>query len=313
MMTDGQAGLIFPRKVCYDTPRSTDTESNNMEFIEENCIMHVLGVDIGGSGIKGTPIDTTTGTLLKERHRIPTPQPAAPGAVTETVAQLVDYFHWDGPIGCGFPAVIKDGIVQTAANIAPAWIGMSARCLLERATGCPVWVANDADTAGLAEMRFGAGRGRSGVVLVVTIGTGIGTALFVDDHLVPNTELGHIEIHNRDAETYASDGVRKEEDLKWSEWAARLDEYLRMVERLLWPDLIIIGGGVSKKYEKFFPFLTVRSEIVPAHLRNEAGMIGAAMVARSTLAGEMGGSNGMEQSNGKRVSSPALPEEATGE
>lgn len=241
--------------------------------------MDVLGIDIGGSGIKGAPIDLDSGTLRQERYRIPTPHPATPGAIAAAVAQVVDHFHWRGLVGCGFPAVVKQGVVYTAANISRSWIGVSAQRLFEQATGCTVQVINDADAAGIAEMRFGAGRGRKGTTLVVTIGTGIGTALFVDGLLVRNTELGHIEIRNREAERYASDGVRQQEDLKWRDWAARVDEYLRTMERLFWPDLIIVGGGVSKKHEKFFPFLTVRTEIVPAALRNEAGMIGAAIQA----------------------------------
>jgi polyphosphate glucokinase len=245
--------------------------------------MHILGLDVGGSGIKGAPIDTTSGALLHERHRIPTPSPPTPDAMVETMAEIVAHFNWQGLVGCGFPAVVKEGVVHTAANIAPEWVGRSAQEMLAHATGCPTWLLNDADAAGLAEMHFGAGQGRGGVVLVATLGTGIGTALFVNGHLVPNTELGHIEIHNRDAETYASDGVRKQLDLKWNHWALRLNEYLAMMERLFWPDLIIIGGGVSKKHDKFFPFLTTRAEIVPAHLRNEAGIIGAALATRHAL------------------------------
>jgi polyphosphate glucokinase len=200
--------------------------------------------------------------------------------VIDAAAQVVAHFNWNGLVGCGFPAVIKRGIVYTAANIAPEWVGVPGQHRLKEAIGCPVWLLNDADAAGLAEMEFGNGRGRQGVVLIVTLGTGIGTSLFVNGMLVPNTELGHIEIRCKDAERRASDGARKSKNLDWDEWAVLVSEYLGTIERLLWPDLIIIGGGVSKKHEKFFPLLTLRSEIVPAHLLNEAGMIGAALAAQ---------------------------------
>lgn len=248
--------------------------------------MQVLGLDVGGSGIKGALVDTQAGTMLTERHRISTPHPATPAAVVETAAQIVTHFGWDGPVGCGFPAVVKEGMVRTASNIDAEWVGLPGQRMFAEATGCPVWLLNDADAAGTAEVAFGAGQGQRGLVLVITLGTGIGTAVFSDGHLLPNTELGHIELHGKDAETYASDGVRKKKDLKWNEWAVRLDEYLHAITRLLWPDLIIIGGGVSKKHEKFLPLLTVKSRIVPAMLRNEAGIIGAALVARRTFEAE---------------------------
>jgi len=245
--------------------------------------MNVLGIDIGGSGIKGALVDVQTGTLVGERHRIPTPNPATPDAVIETVAQIVAHFDWKGFVGCGFPAVIKHGTVHTAANISSEWIGVSGQSKFEQATGCLVWLLNDADAAGLAEMQFGAGRGHQGVVLVVTLGTGIGTALFTDGHLVPNTELGHIEIRGKDAEKRASAEVRKIKSLDWDKWAERINEYFHAMEKLFWPDLIIVGGGVSKRHEKFFSLLTIRTKIVPAHLLNEAGMIGSALAAQSAL------------------------------
>ncbi|NJN65746.1 MAG: ROK family protein [Chloroflexaceae bacterium] len=250
--------------------------------------MQVLGLDVGGSGIKGALVDTRMGTMITERHRIPTPQPATPAAVVETIAAITGHFGWCGPVGCGFPAVVKGGVVLTAANIDSGWVGLPGKRLLEEATGCPVWLLNDADAAGMAEMVFGAGQGQRGLVLVITLGTGIGTAVFSDGHLVPNIELGHIELHGKDAETYASDGVRKKKDLTWEQWAHRVDEYLHTVERLLWPDLMIIGGGVSKKHEKFLPLLTAKTPVVPAVLRNEAGIIGAALAARHSLAATSG-------------------------
>jgi polyphosphate glucokinase len=239
----------------------------------------MLGLDIGGSGIKGAIVDVQAGTLATPRQRIPTPTPATPEAVVATAAAVAHHFAWEGPLGCGFPAVIKDGVMHTAANVSPGWIGTNGQQLLEQATGAPVVLLNDADAAGLAEMRFGAGRGRAGVVLMLTVGTGVGTALFLDGKLVPNTELGHIEIRGRDAELRASDGARERKGWSYAAWAPRFDEYLQRISALLWPDLIIIGGGASRAYEKFAHLLTVKSEVVPALLRNEAGMIGAAVAA----------------------------------
>jgi len=244
--------------------------------------MHLLGIDIGGSGIKGAPVNLTTGELLAPRQRIPTPQPSKPEAVAGVVAEIAREFQWSGPIGAGFPGVIQHGVVRTAANMHKSWVNTDAAQLFRKATGCPVTVVNDADAAGMAEMAFGAGRGRGGVVLLVTIGTGLGSAVFVNGHLVPNTELGHIEIGGRDAELLASDAVRKEHKLSWKLWAAHLDHYLLRLEALLWPDLIILGGGVSKKHEKFIPRLTVQAEVVPAATFNEAGIIGAALTAAET-------------------------------
>ena len=247
--------------------------------------MQILGVDIGGTGIKGAPIDTDTGALLAERYRIPTPEGAKPKEVAVTVAELARHFNWHGPIGVGFPAAIRNGVALTAANIHKSWIGTNVAELFSGATGCPVRVINDADAAGLAEMTFGAGKGRMGVVLLVTIGTGLGTALFIDGRLLPNTELGHLEIRGKDAERRASDAARQRRRLSWEKWALLLDEYLLTLERLFCPDLIILGGGVSKKHERFLPLLTVRTEVVPAQLLNEAGMVGAALTARELASG----------------------------
>ena len=241
--------------------------------------MNVFGLDVGGSGIKGAPVDTETGMLLAERVRIKTPHPATPAAIVRTAVKVVRGAGWDGPVGCGFPAVVKDGVVHTAANIDDAAIGFDLGGALEERLGRPVGVVNDADAAGLAEVRWGEGRNREGVVLMLTLGTGIGTSLFVGGRLVPNTELGHIEIGGRDAEHRASDTARKREDLSWKEYAGRLDEYVTTIERLLWPDLIIVGGGISKKAEKFIPRLTARTKIVPAQMQNNAGISGAALAA----------------------------------
>jgi polyphosphate glucokinase len=241
--------------------------------------MQILGIDVGGTGIKGAPVDTETGTLLAPRHRIPTPVPAKPLTVAKVVAEIANHFDWHGPVGCGFPAAIRGGVVLTAANIHPKWVETNAEELFADHTGCPIRVINDADAAGLAEMTFGAGRGRKGTVLVITIGTGLGVAVFTDGHLLPNVEMGHIEIGGQDAELNASDAARKRDKLSWKKWAARFDRYLRTMEHLLWPELIILGGGVIKKADKFLPLLTVRAEVVRAQFLNEAGIVGAALAA----------------------------------
>lgn len=245
--------------------------------------MEILGVDIGGSGIKGAPVDVKKGILVAERHRIPTPQPSKPESVADVVAQIIEHFKWKGPVGCTFPAVIKDGVTYTAANVDKSWIGTNGQKLLHKRTGCPVLLLNDADAAGIAEMRFGAGKGHKGVVIVLTFGTGIGSAIFVNGQLVPNTEFGHMEIRGKDAEDRSSDRIRKEKDLGWNQWAARVDEFLGRMEVLFSPDLFIVGGGVSKKHDKFIPLLHPQAEVVPAQMRNEAGIIGAARAARALV------------------------------
>jgi len=239
--------------------------------------MEVLGIDIGGSGIKGAPVNIQTGELLGERYRVSTPSPSTPKAVAKTVAEVVRHFDWNGAIGCGFPAVIRNGEARTAANIDPSWLGTNVAELLSQQSGCPVTVLNDADAAGLAEMKFGAGRDRGGVVLLITIGTGLGSAVFTEGILVPNSELGHIRVKGKIGERYASDAVRKKKSLKWKKWAKRFDKYLDRVEFLFSPDLIILGGGASKKLDKFEKYLSVEAEIKAAELLNEAGIVGAAL------------------------------------
>jgi len=241
--------------------------------------MEVLGLDIGGTGIKGAVVDTDSGEMLTERYRLITPQPATPKAMITTMGDIVSHFDWQGPVGCGFPSSVKNGVVLTAANISKKWVGFNLEEALREMTGCDVVLLNDADAAGLAEMRFGAGRSQDGVVLIITLGTGIGVALFVGGQLVPNLELGHIEINGKDADNWASAIAREQENLSWKKWATRVDQYLNKMEFLLWPDLIIIGGGVSKKHEKFFPYLTTKTQVVPAEMRNQAGIVGAAIAA----------------------------------
>jgi polyphosphate glucokinase len=248
--------------------------------MEKGKVMQVLGIDIGGSGIKGAPVDIEKGKMLTKRYRIPTPKGAKPKPVAEVVGKIARHFDWNGPIGCGFPGVVQHGITRTAANVSNKWIGANAAKLFSEATGCPVKVINDADAAGLAEMTFGAGEGRTGVVLIVTIGTGLGTSLFTDGVLLPNTELGHIEIDCEDAELIASDAARKRDDLSWKKWGNQLDTYLSRLESLVWPDLIILGGGVSKKHKKFLPYVSVQAEVVIAKSFNEAGIIGAALAGK---------------------------------
>jgi polyphosphate glucokinase len=242
--------------------------------------MQILGIDIGGSGIKGAPVDIETGTFAEERHRIPTPQPSVPEAVAEVVAEIAKHFHWKGPIGCTFPAIIKDGTVLSAANVDKSWVGTNGQKLLQKKTKNPLLLVNDADAAGIAEMKFGAGQGRNGLVIILTLGTGIGSALFYNGVLIPNTEFGHLELRGKDAEWRASDRVRQEKELSWEKWGERVNEYIQHVEFLFSPDLFIIGGGVSKKSDKFFKYLELRTEIVPAKLLNDAGIVGAALAAQ---------------------------------
>lgn len=244
-----------------------------------------FGVDVGGSGIKGCPVDIDSGVLTEERLRIPTPQPATPEAVANVVAEIVEKFGWQGPVGITLPCVVKDGVALTEANVDKNWIGTDARTLFaERLGRSPeeVVVLNDADAAGMAEMQFGAGMGHRGLVVVLTFGTGIGSAMFIDGKLVPNTEFGHIEVDNQDAEKMAAASVKDNLDLSYPEWAPRVTRYIQTLERFLWPDLIIAGGGVSKKGHKWIPLLKTRSPVVAAALKNDAGIVGAATAAMNS-------------------------------
>lgn len=249
--------------------------------------MQIFGVDIGGSGIKGAPVDLDRGDLAEERCKVFTPHPATPDAVADGVKEVVAHFDWTGPVGITFPGVVTGGAtVRTAANVDKNWIHTDARALLsERLGGLPVTVLNDADAAGVAEMQFGAGHDRRGTVILLTFGTGIGSALFIDGELVPNTELGHLELNGHDAETRASTKAKEDQGLTWEHWARRVTKYLAHVEMLFSPELFIIGGGVSRKADRFLPLIEgIRAEIVPAQLQNNAGIVGAAMRAAKTAA-----------------------------
>ncbi len=241
-------------------------------------------MDIGGSGIKGCLVDLDEGRLLGERVRIETPQPSLPDSVYGVVAGIVESFGWGGQVGVTFPGVMKAGVAHTAANVDKSWIGTDVDAGLEQRIPGAVQTLNDADAAGLAEMRYGAGRGRGGVVLMLTFGTGIGSALFVDGRLVPNTEFGHIQVDGEDGERRASAAAREREELSYPAWALRVDRYLDVLEAGLWPDLIIVGGGVSKKASKWVPLLSTRTPVVPAELQNDAGIVGAALAAVERLA-----------------------------
>ena len=242
--------------------------------------MQAFGIDIGGSGIKGAPVDVATGTLLADRKKILTPRPATPEAVADVVREVARSFEWKGLAGITFPGVVTSGTIRTAANVDKSWIGTDAAKLFGKAVGGDVAVLNDADAAGIAEMIFGAGQGERGTVLMLTFGTGIGSALFTGGLLVPNTEFGHLEIRGKDAESRASERGKTEHAWGWKDWGQRVDEYLQHVEALVSPDLIIVGGGISKESEKWIPLLTgVRARVVPATLQNDAGIVGAAMAA----------------------------------
>lgn len=264
------------------TPSQTDESQVPQDAdsdTEHKMVQPVLGIDIGGSGVKGALVDIGRGELCSDRHRIETPQPATPDAVGEVVAEIVAHFEYTGVVGVTFPAVVRNGITLTAANVDDAWIGFDARAHFESVLGLEVTVLNDADAAGVAEVAFGAGKGLDGTLFVLTFGTGIGSAVFVNGELLPNTELGHIELNGRTVEPWASDRARREQDLSWKKWAKRVDAYLNYLDRLFSPDLFILGGGVSKKSDKFLDKIDTRARVVPAELLNEAGIVGAAYAA----------------------------------
>ncbi len=241
--------------------------------------MEIFGVDVGGSGVKGAPVDLTDGQLAAPRMRIPTPKPATPDAVIEAIAGIVSGHGWSGPIGVTVPGVVLDGVVQTAANISEEWIGFDAATGLSERLGMPVKVLNDADAAGLAEVTYGAAKGERGVVLLLTFGTGIGSAYLHEGTLIPNTELGHLKFKDGVAEEYAAGRLVKRGDLEIEWWARRVDEVLDYLDDLFWPNLFVFGGGISKRFEDYSHLLDTRARIVPAMLRNQAGIVGAALAA----------------------------------
>lgn len=241
--------------------------------------MRILGIDIGGSAVKGAPVDTRSGKLLAPRFRIPTPEPLTPLAMSRIVAEIARHFSWRGRIGAGFPGVVIGTRTLTSANLHPRFIGAATGKLFADATGCRVALINDADAAGLAEMRFGAGRSVPGAVLLLTLGTGVGTALFYDGVLFPNTELGHLQIRGRSAERYVSSAARKRRGLSWPAWGRELGAYVQTLENLFWPELVILGGGASAKSGKFLRHVKCRARLVVASSGNEAGIVGAALWA----------------------------------
>ncbi|GAB3126397.1 ROK family protein [Tsukamurella serpentis] len=240
-----------------------------------------FGVDIGGSGIKGGVVDLETGELVGERFKVDTPQPSTPQACAQVAREVIDHFSWEGPVGITVPAVVTNGIVRSAANIAPEWIGTDANALFGSTLDRPVTVLNDADAAGLAEDRYGAGRDFDGVILLLTLGTGIGSALIYRGTLVPNTEFGHIEVDGKEAEHRAASSVKERRGWSYEKWAGQVSRVIREYERLIWPDLIIVGGGISRKADKWVPLLDVRTQVIAAKLLNTAGIVGAAQAARS--------------------------------
>lgn len=241
--------------------------------------MQILGIDIGGTGIKGAIVDTSTGELLTEKFRLKTPKPAKPEEVAKTVHQITEHFNWKGKAGAGFPTPLAHGRCMSGGNLDPDWKGVHVDQLFSKVTGLDFTVINDADAAAEAEMHFGAGHGKEGLVAVITLGTGIGSGLFFNGHLIPNTELGHVSYKDQAFEKYAADSIRKKEDLSYSKWGKRLNKYFKHIELILSPDLFIIGGGASKKMDRFKDEITIDTPIIPAENQNEAGIIGAAMGA----------------------------------
>jgi polyphosphate glucokinase len=242
--------------------------------------MNILGIDIGGSALKGAPVNTTTGKLLGERHRIATPEALTPKEMAAAIKQLAAHFKWKGPIGIGFPGVVHGGIIRTSANLHKDFIDLDAAKFFSKAVGMPVSLVNDADAAGVAEARFGQGKGRKGTVLLLTFGTGVGSALFVNGELYPNSELGHLKFHGKSAEKSVAGSVKDRKKLSYKKWAHKVSEYLNQLETILWPELFVVGGGISADHAKWFKYLKIRTPIVPAAFLNEAGIVGAALAAK---------------------------------
>jgi len=260
------------------TDSTRDTPSTDPAAGTPQC--RGFGVDVGGSGIKGGIVDLDTGQLLGDRFKLLTPQPATPAAVAKTIAAVVNEFGWTGPLGVTYPGVVTHGIVQTAANVHKSWIGTNARDIIgAELTGQEVTILNDADAAGLAEARFGAGKDHSGLVVVLTFGTGIGSAVIHDGKLIPNTEFGHLEVDGKEAEHRAASSVKDKNNWSYEKWAKQVTRVLEAIENLMWPDLFIAGGGISRKADKWLPLLKSRTPVVAAALLNTAGIVGAAMAS----------------------------------
>lgn len=268
--------LISPTRTSARTTTSRRSAPKTSERTEGTLL---LGIDIGGTHIKGAPVDLKSGRLVTERFRVPTPKPATQDAVMDAVAQIVKHFSWKGPIGCTFPGVVRRNEILTAPHLHNSWIGVSASEVMQKRLGQPVTVLNDADAAALAESRFGAGKGEQGTILMVTVGTGLGTGLVYRGVVIPNTELGHIEVNGKDAESRASNAARENKNMRWKKWARHLSDYLQRLEDLINPELLIIGGGVAEDAERFFPHLRTRTRTVAARLGNSAGIVGAAIAA----------------------------------
>ena len=243
--------------------------------------MEILGIDIGGTGIKGAIVDVTSGNLVSEKHRIPTPKGAKPEDVAEVVAQMVEHFNWKGKVGCGFPAIISHGVARSSGNIHKSWRGLNVQDLFSRRTGLDFKVRNDADAAGLAAVSFGSGKDKKGLVLMITIGTGIGSGAFYNGVLIPNFELGSLPYKEyKCIEHYTADSVRKQEGLTYEEWGKRFNKFLKLVAFIFSPDLIILAGGASKKLHKYQEYLTVDVPVIASQFQNEAGIVGAALLAK---------------------------------
>jgi polyphosphate glucokinase len=285
-----EAAALADAPIKDDQDKAPPAEGEPIEAAHKRV---AIGVDVGGSGIKAAAVELDTGELIGLRHRVPTPQPSTPAAVCASIARMIRKIAKevilpdDAPVGVGFPAVVIDGVTKSAANVDAGWVDFDADSALERILGRPVHLVNDADAAGVAEMRFGAGQGERGTVFLITLGTGTGSALFYNGMLIPNLELGHMEIRGRDAERRSAAAARVRRGLSWKAWAQDLDEHLLAIERLFSPRLFIIGGGVSKRADLFIPRLTVRARVVPAQLRNDAGIVGAAMAAVETEAARL--------------------------
>lgn len=240
----------------------------------------ILGIDVGATGMKGGLVDVEKGEMVSDRFKLPTPKPAKPAAMAKVMSEIVDHFNYKGVVGCGFPAIIKNDTALCAANIDKSWIGTNVSKKFSKSTGCEMVICNDADVAGLAEMQFGQGKGMNGLVIIITIGTGLGSAVFMDGQLVPNTEFGHLKFKKTIAEKYCAGSTRKSLDLSYEEWGHRFNEYLLHIEHLFSPDLILLGGGTSKKFDQFKQCITVETSVKPATLLNNAGIIGAAVLAK---------------------------------